>query len=82
MFACHHDGDFDLTTGILKKAPRLVLTDMTQLANEPYPAFHKFPGFGLQIHHSVSIHFPQLDHAGGGEHVEDHFTRGTGFEPR
>ncbi len=52
----------------------------SQHDNSPGP-FHQLFVFGIQVHHQIPVYFPEPDHNGCGDHVQDHFLCRTGFEP-
>src|SRR5215213_4981895 len=76
----HHYGYLDGTVGVVEQLCGFVFGNTGNFTDDASGAALQFLVGALEVYHDVLVHFSQPGESGGGEHVEDQFLRGAGFE--
>ena len=76
----HQDSGFGAVTALLQGVAGGNTVGTGGGAHNAYTALHQLFVAGAHINHQVAIHFAQLDHGGGGKHVQHHFLGSAAFQ--
>ncbi len=81
MFVVHDDGAFYFSAGFFEQGEGGVAGEVGELRDDAGGAVGELGVFGgVDVDHEVAVGFAELDHREGGDHVEDDFGGGAGFE--